>query len=187
MATITAADVKKLRDATGAGMMDCKKALTETDGDYDKAIEILRVSGQAKAAKRGAERSASNGLVAFDSRSASAPAGRRDRLRGQERRVPGTRRSRPSRPIAASQAELGRGRQRRHPAVRPDGRLRRSRPSRSRSARSSRSAPPRTSTARPSSTCTSGPPTCRRRSASWSSTRATTRPRPAARRCRSRR
>ncbi len=66
MATITAADVKRLRDATGAGMMDCKKALTDADGDYDKAIDLLRVSGQAKAAKRGAERSASNGLVAFD-------------------------------------------------------------------------------------------------------------------------
>jgi elongation factor Ts len=62
---ISAADVKKLRDATGAGMMDCKKALTEANGDHDKAVEILRVSGQAKAAKRGAERSATNGLVAF--------------------------------------------------------------------------------------------------------------------------
>ena len=61
---ITAADVKKLRDATGAGMMDAKKALTEADGDFDNAVEVLRVSGQAKAAKRGAERSASNGLVA---------------------------------------------------------------------------------------------------------------------------
>jgi len=64
MATIAAADVKKLRDATGAGMMDCKKALTESDGDYELAVEYLRVNGQAKAAKRGAERSASNGLVA---------------------------------------------------------------------------------------------------------------------------
>jgi len=63
---ISAADVKKLRDATGAGMMDCKKALTEADGDYENAIEILRVNGQAKAAKRGAERSANNGLVAYD-------------------------------------------------------------------------------------------------------------------------
>jgi elongation factor Ts len=60
---VTATDVKKLRDATGAGMMDCKKALTEADGDYDKAVEYLRVNGQAKAAKRGAERSATNGLV----------------------------------------------------------------------------------------------------------------------------
>ncbi len=65
MASFSAADVKKLRDATGAGMMDCKKALTEADGDYDKAVEVLRVSGQAKAAKRGAERAATNGLVVF--------------------------------------------------------------------------------------------------------------------------
>ncbi|RJK98275.1 translation elongation factor Ts [Vallicoccus soli] len=64
MANFTAADVKKLRDATGAGMMDAKKALTETDGDFEKAIEELRVKGAAKAQKRGAERSASNGLVA---------------------------------------------------------------------------------------------------------------------------
>ena len=49
---ITAAEVKKLRDATGAGMMDAKKALTEADGDFDKAVDILRVSGAAKAAKR---------------------------------------------------------------------------------------------------------------------------------------
>ena len=66
MATISAADVKKLRDATGAGMMDCKKALTEAEGDYENAVEILRVNGQAKAAKRGAERSAHNGLVAYE-------------------------------------------------------------------------------------------------------------------------
>ncbi|MVA77169.1 elongation factor Ts [Auraticoccus sp. F435] len=64
MASFTASDVKKLRDATGAGMMDAKKALTEADGDFDKAVEVLRVSGQAKAAKRGSEREASNGLVA---------------------------------------------------------------------------------------------------------------------------
>ena len=63
MATITAVDVKKLRDRTGAGMMDAKKALTEAEGDFDKAIEVLRVSGAAKSAKR-AERSASAGLVA---------------------------------------------------------------------------------------------------------------------------
>ena len=64
MANISASDVKKLRDLTGAGMMDCKKALTEADGDFDKAIEVLRVKGAAKAEKRGAERTASNGLVA---------------------------------------------------------------------------------------------------------------------------
>jgi elongation factor Ts len=64
VANFSAADVKKLRELTGAGMMDCKKALDETDGDLDKAIELLRVKGAAKAAKRGAEREASAGLVA---------------------------------------------------------------------------------------------------------------------------
>ena len=60
---IAAADVKKLRDQTGAGMMDAKKALTEADGDFEKATELLRISGATKAAKR-ADREASNGLVA---------------------------------------------------------------------------------------------------------------------------
>ena len=64
MADITAADVKKLRDATGAGMMDAKKALVEADGDFEKAAEILRIKGTVKVAKRGSERTASNGLVA---------------------------------------------------------------------------------------------------------------------------
>lgn len=61
---ITAADVKKLRDATGAGMLDAKKALEAADGDFDKAVEELRIKGAGKAAKRGAERETSNGLVA---------------------------------------------------------------------------------------------------------------------------
>ncbi len=60
---ITAADVKKLRDATGAGMMDAKKALTESDGDFEKAIDFLRISGLSKAAKR-SDREANNGIVA---------------------------------------------------------------------------------------------------------------------------
>ncbi len=60
----SAADVKRLRQLTGAGMMDCKKALEESDGDFDRAVELLRVKGAAKAAKRGAEREASAGLVA---------------------------------------------------------------------------------------------------------------------------
>jgi elongation factor Ts len=62
MADITAADVKRLRDATGAGMMDCKKALTEADGDYDKAVEFLRVKGAKDVGKR-LERSTTNGIV----------------------------------------------------------------------------------------------------------------------------
>jgi elongation factor Ts len=63
MPNFTAADVKRLRDATGAGMMDAKKALQEADGDFEKATDVLRVKGAAKVAKRGAERTASNGLV----------------------------------------------------------------------------------------------------------------------------
>ena len=59
---ISAKDVKELRERTGAGMMDCKAALQEAGGDMDKAIDLLRVKGQAKAAKRG-ERAASEGLV----------------------------------------------------------------------------------------------------------------------------
>lgn len=59
---ISAKDVKKLRDITGAGMMDCKKALVEAEGDFDKAIEILRKKGQKVSAKR-ADREASEGAV----------------------------------------------------------------------------------------------------------------------------
>jgi elongation factor Ts len=62
MADIKAGDVKALRDRTGAGMMDCKSALQESAGDVEKAIEILRVKGQAQAAKRG-ERAAGEGVV----------------------------------------------------------------------------------------------------------------------------
>jgi elongation factor Ts len=61
--TISAQDVKSLRERTGAGIMDAKAALQESGGDVDKAIEILRVKGQASAAKRG-ERSASEGAIA---------------------------------------------------------------------------------------------------------------------------
>ncbi len=60
--SISASDVKKLRDLTGAGMMDCKKALTESGGDVDKAIELLRKRGQKMADKR-ADRHASEGAV----------------------------------------------------------------------------------------------------------------------------
>jgi elongation factor Ts len=63
MGTFTAQDVKALRDRTGAGMMDAKRALEEASGDADKAIEILRVKGAAKAEKR-AERGAAEGIVA---------------------------------------------------------------------------------------------------------------------------
>jgi len=59
---ITAADVNKLRQQTGAGMMDCKNALVEADGDFDKAVDILRKKGQKVAAKR-SDRDAAEGLV----------------------------------------------------------------------------------------------------------------------------
>ena len=62
MAEIKAADVMKLRKATGSGMMDCKKALVEAGGDFDKAIEVLRKKGQKVAAKR-ADRDSSEGAA----------------------------------------------------------------------------------------------------------------------------
>jgi elongation factor Ts len=62
MANFTAADVKRLRDQTAAGMMDCKKALEEAEGDFDAAIEILRLKGAKDVSKRQA-RTAANGLV----------------------------------------------------------------------------------------------------------------------------
>ena len=63
MSNFTAADVKRLRDLTGSGMMDCKKALEEADGDFDKAVEFLRIKGAKDVGKR-AGRTAANGLVA---------------------------------------------------------------------------------------------------------------------------
>jgi len=64
MPSFTAADVKRLREITGAGMLDCKNALSEADGDMDVAVEILRVKYAAKVDKKAAERTAGNGLVA---------------------------------------------------------------------------------------------------------------------------
>ena len=62
MSDITAAQVKALREATGAGMMDCKNALVETGGDFERAVDLLREKGQAQVAKR-AGRSADQGLI----------------------------------------------------------------------------------------------------------------------------
>ena len=59
---VSIADIQKLRKLTGAGLADCKKALAETDGDIEKAIEIIREKGQAIAAKR-SDRETSNGCV----------------------------------------------------------------------------------------------------------------------------
>lgn len=63
MADFTAADVKRLRDATGAGMMDCKKALTDADGDFDAAADLVRERTGAKMNDRAGERTATEGLV----------------------------------------------------------------------------------------------------------------------------
>src|SRR5699024_1444406 len=63
MANYTAADVKSLRELTGAGMMDCKKALEENEGDFDAAVEFLRIKGAKDVGKR-SERSTAEGLVA---------------------------------------------------------------------------------------------------------------------------
>lgn len=62
MAEISASMVKELREATGAGILDCKKALTQADGDFDKAVEFLREKGLSAAAKK-ADRAANEGLV----------------------------------------------------------------------------------------------------------------------------
>ena len=62
MIKVTAAEVNELRKATGAGMMDCKKALVEAEGDFDKAIDVLRKKGQKVAAKR-ADRDSSEGAA----------------------------------------------------------------------------------------------------------------------------
>ena len=63
MANYTAADVKRLRELTGSGMLDCKNALANNDGDFDKAVEELRIKGAKDVGKR-AERSTAEGLVA---------------------------------------------------------------------------------------------------------------------------
>jgi elongation factor Ts len=65
MANVTAAEVKRLREHTAAGMMDCKRALEEADGDFDAAVEILRLKGAKDVSKR-ATRTAANGLVAAE-------------------------------------------------------------------------------------------------------------------------
>jgi elongation factor Ts len=63
MANYTAADVKRLRELTGSGMLDCKNALVEADGDFDKAVEVLRIKGAKDVGKR-SERATAEGLVA---------------------------------------------------------------------------------------------------------------------------
>ncbi|WP_214106100.1 translation elongation factor Ts [Acrocarpospora catenulata] len=73
MASVNMADVKRLRELTAAGMMDCKKALEESEGDFDRAVELLRLKGAKDVGKREA-RTASNGLVAVKQEGDSAAA-----------------------------------------------------------------------------------------------------------------
>ena len=171
MANFSAADVKKLRDATGAGMMECKKALEEADGDYQRAVEILRVKGTAKDEKRAGTRGRERPGRRRRGRDDRARV--RDRLRRQERPVPDARR-RHRRPLRG----LVRRPTSRRCAARP---CRTARPSRRTSAtsppssaRSSSCAAPSSSTARWRPTCTRSPRTCRRRWASWCSSPART-------------
>ena len=91
MANVSAADVKRLRDATGAGMMDSKKALEEADGDFDQAVELLRVKGGKKVQKRRRVRVAVQ-RPRRRRRGRDDRARLRDRLRRQERAVPDARR-----------------------------------------------------------------------------------------------
>ncbi len=96
MANITARMVKDLRDKTGAGMMDCKNALNETDGDMEAAIDWLRKKGISKAAKK-AGRAAAEGLVGVAVGGDAGALGRsqcRNRLRRPQRRVQGLREER---------------------------------------------------------------------------------------------
>ena len=157
MANFTAADVKKLRELTAAGMMDCKKALDEADGDFDKAVEILRVKGAAKAAKRGAEREASAGLVAtaggalVELKSETDFVAKNDDFVATAQQIADA--------AASSQGRRRRGPQGRRRSVTPPS-ARPSSTSRSPSARRSSSAGSPTSTAPPCPTCTSVPRTC---------------------------
>ena len=90
MAEITASQVKELRERTGAGMMECKKALTENDGNIEAAADWLRKTGLAKADKK-ASRVAAEGRIAMAQDGRQGRAGRdqlRDRLRRQGRELP---------------------------------------------------------------------------------------------------
>ena len=87
MANITAALVKELRERTNAGMMDCKKALVESDGDMDKAIDWLREKGLAQAAKKAGRIAAEGAVVAYMTPCGCTGALVRNRLRCQHRQL----------------------------------------------------------------------------------------------------
>ena len=176
MANVTAAEVKRLRDATGAGMMDAKKALEETDGEFDQATELLRIKGAAKAAKRGAERTASNGLVAAEGTAMIELACETDFVakNADFQQLAGE--------LVAWRPRLG------HRMSKPCARRRcltagrwprRSSPPRRSSARRSSCVESPCSTGRSCRICTAGPVTCHRRSACWWNMSVPMPPRPA--------
>ena len=171
MANYTAADVKRLRELTGAGMLDCKNALVEADGDFDKAVEVLRIKGAKDVGKR-AERATAEGLVAAKDGALIELNSETDFVAKNaefqalaDQIVAAAVASKATDVDALKAAKAGRHR----PSSRPSPTCRR------RSARSSSCVASRTSTAPSRPTCTSGRPTCRRRSVCWSSTPARTR------------
>ena len=166
MANYTAADVKRLRELTGAGMLDCKNALAETDGDFDKAVEVLRIKGAKDVGKR-AERATAEGLVAAKDGALIEFNSETDFVaKNAEFQALADKIVAAAVPLKATDVDTLKAAK---PVTRPSSR--RSPTCRPRSARSSNCAASRTSTAPSRPTCTSGRPTCRLPSACWSSTR----------------
>ena len=100
MIKVTAAEVNKLRKATGAGMMDCKNALVEAEGDFDKAIDVLRKKGQKVAAKRADRDSSEGAAVAVTTASSFVSSNGKSAFSNAET-------SSPSSPIMASNTSTG--------------------------------------------------------------------------------
>ena len=178
MANYTAADVKRLRELTGSGMMDCKNALADSDGDFDKAVELLRIKGAKDVGKR-AERTTAEGLVIakdgvmVEINCETDFVAKNDEFQQlADAIVTAAAAGKPADLDALKALELD-------DKTVDDARRRRCR---RRSARSSNCVASCPSTARSPPTCTSALPTCRPPSACWSSTpvRATPLPRPRA-------
>ena len=171
MANFTAADVKRLRELTGAGMLDCKNALAESDGDFDKAVEALRIKGAKDVGKR-AERATAEGLVA-------AKGGALIELNTETDFVAKNAEFQKLADEVVDAAAGGQGRRRRRAQGRQDRRQDRRAGHRravGQDRREAGAAPGRsTSTATSRPTCTSVPPTCRRPWVCWSSSPVTSR------------
>ena len=169
MANYTAADVKALREATGSGMLDCKKALEESNGDYDKAVEYLRIKGAKNVSKR-AEREATEGLIAVSGNTMVEINCETDFVAKNEAfKAFATKIAE-----AAGEAKVNSGEELntwRSTARRSLRSLTKSPQRPARSCRPAAQSPSRATTLL--STCTSVPLTCRRQWVSWSPTRAT--------------